>query len=287
LSLPPVRSPFLFLEPFVPRTIHARLQALAQDSGATESLPFAWRSDCPPLADKKSAELIIRYVADASEYFQAKYGVPAVLLWVDTWSQAAGLEKSGDDNDTAATAKALGTLRAVSAQTGVLCVAVDHYGKVVEAGTRGSSNKEGSTDAVLSCLAEREPNGGAVDNTRLAVRKQRDGLSGFEVPFTPEVIDIGVDEEGDMQTAVTLSWGDTQVITKVTKMGKATAHLMRIYPKALDEHGIEVVTPDENAMVMAVDQTTLEQEFVNTYSASKRSETSDDDSARVSFFDEP
>ena len=57
-----------------------------------------------------------------------------------------------------------------------------HVGKVVETGTRGSSAKEGAADAVIALLADRELSGG-LRNTRLAVRKQRDGLSGFEIPF--------------------------------------------------------------------------------------------------------
>jgi len=44
----------------------------------------------------------------------------------------------------------------------------------------------------------------------MAARKQRDGMSGFEVPFTPEVIELGLDEDGDPATAVILNWGKQQ-----------------------------------------------------------------------------
>src|SRR5262249_26723045 len=86
---------------------------------------------------------------------------------------------------------------------------VDHYGKVLEAGTRGSSAKEGSADTVLATLAERELTG-AISNTRMTARKQRDGVSGFEVPFTPEQVEQGLDEDGDPITAIVLDWGKQQ-----------------------------------------------------------------------------
>ena len=44
----------------------------------------------------------------------------------------------------------------------------------------------------------------------MAVRKQRDGLSGFEIPFTPQVVELGLDEDGDPITAIVLSWGKQQ-----------------------------------------------------------------------------
>ena len=73
----------------------------------------------------------------------------------------------------------------MAAHSGAFVATIDHLGKVVEAGTRGSSGKEGNADTVLATLAEREITG-AVSNSRMAARKQRDGVSGFEVPFTPE-----------------------------------------------------------------------------------------------------
>lgn len=112
----------------------------------------------------------------------------------------------GQDNDTAATAKIIGALRALSNHTGAVVIGIDHFGKVVETGTRGSSNKEASADAVLVTLGDRELNG-TIKNTRLAVRKQRDGArAGSELPFIARVIEVGVDEDGDPETAVILDW---------------------------------------------------------------------------------
>jgi hypothetical protein len=52
--------------------------------------------------------------------------------------------------------------------------------------------------------------GGAVANTRLAMRKQRDGISGIEVPFTVRIAEIGTDEDGDPVTAPIVEWQASQ-----------------------------------------------------------------------------
>ena len=100
-------------------------------------------------------------------------------------------------------------LRILSKHTGALVAGVDHFGKVVETGTRGSSAKEGAADTVIALLADRELSGG-LKNTRLAVRKQRDGVSGFEMPFTVRIVEIGTDDDGDPVTARVIDWQATQ-----------------------------------------------------------------------------
>ena len=198
-------------------TLQSRLAAIARHRGAPEKLPFAWRGDCPLLTDRGAGQAITKYVDEAAVHFEHAYGVPITLIWVDTYITAAGLSSSGDDNDTAATQKAFNTLRFVAAHSGAFVATIDHLGKVVEAGTRGSSGKEGNADTVLATLAEREITG-AVSNSRMAARKQRDGVSGFEVPFTPETVELGLDEDGDAITAIILSWGRQQ--REPTKRGR-------------------------------------------------------------------
>jgi AAA domain len=186
-------------------TLQSRLAAIARHRGAPDKLPFAWRSDSPVLTDRNAGQAIMKYVNEAAVHFEHTYGVSIVLIWVDTYITAAGLS-SGDDNDVAATQKAFNTLRFVAANSGAFVCTVDHYGKIVEAGTRGSSGKEGNADTVLATLAEREITG-TISNTRMAARKQRDGMSGFETPFTPETVEQGLDEDGDPITAIVLDWG--------------------------------------------------------------------------------
>ena len=187
-------------------TLQSRLAAIARQHSAPEKLPFAWRGDCPLLTAKDAGAAIAAHCDAAARYFKQVYGVPTVLILIDTYSVAAGFTLSGDDSDVSATQKTFNALRYVHKHTGAAVVVVDHFGKMMESGTRGSSNKEGNADAVLATLADKELNG-TISNTRLAVRKQRDGRSGFEIPFTPQVVELGLDEDGDPITAVVLDWG--------------------------------------------------------------------------------
>ncbi len=61
---------------------------------------------------------------------------------------------------------------ALSRETGAFVLGVDHFGKVSETGTRGSSAKEAAADVVLAMLATRSE-AGEISNTRMAVRKVR------------------------------------------------------------------------------------------------------------------
>jgi hypothetical protein len=188
-------------------TLPSRLSALAKQARVPAKLPFAWRDNCPRLTAKDAGPAIVAQYDAIASYFERVFCVPTSLILIDTYSVAAGFAMSGDDNDTAATQKAFSALRYVHKHTGAAVLVVDHFGKMMESGTRGSSSKEGNADAVLAMLADKDLNG-TVSNTRLAVRKQRDGRSGFEIPFSPRVIELGLDEDGDPVTAVVLDWGD-------------------------------------------------------------------------------
>jgi hypothetical protein len=176
--------------------------------GVNGPLPFAWRGDCPALINKNSADTLYGIANEAAGDLKRRFDLPVSLIWVDTLITAAGFA-AGEDNDTAAAQKVMNALRLVSQRTGALVVGIDHFGKVVETGTRGSSAKEGAADAVIGLLADRELSGG-VKNTRLAVRKQRDGVSGFEIAFTARMAETGSDDDGDAITAPVIDWQATQ-----------------------------------------------------------------------------
>ena len=173
--------------------LNARLSAIAANHCVTGPLPFAWRSNCPALTDKNAANALCGFANEAAADLSRKFGLPVSLIWVDTLITAAGFA-AGEDNDAAAAQKVMDTLRITSQRTGALVVCIDHFGKVAETGTRGSSAKEGTADVVIALLADRELSG-SVKNTRLAVRKQRDGVSGFEIPFTARMVETETDDD--------------------------------------------------------------------------------------------
>jgi hypothetical protein len=152
-------------------------------------------------------------------------------------------------------------LRFVAAHSGAFVAVVDHLGKVAEAGTRGSSGKEGNADTVLANLAEREITG-AVTNSRMAARKQRDGISGFEVPFTPETIELGLDEDGDAITAIVLTWGKQQQQARTrTRKSKDRDLLARTLMDVVAKHGFAFHPDPGGPVVQACHEPALREEF--------------------------
>jgi hypothetical protein len=241
--------------------IGARLSAIARHRGIITPLPFAWRDACPPLTADNAAEDICKLLHQAE--IEQRFQLPLALIWVDTMIAAAGYAATGDDNDTAATQKVITALRNVSRQTSAFIFGIDHFGKIVDAGTRGSSAKEGGADTVLAALADRDI-AGTVKNTRLSVRKQRDGHSGFEIPFAAQTVETGRDEDNDPITAVVIEWSQPQQAAgaaKGQKWTKALQLLRRVLMTILADAGQDRQPFPDGPTVRAVDVELVRQEF--------------------------
>jgi hypothetical protein len=246
--------------------LHARLSAIASHRNVTGPLPFAWRSECPVLMDKGAADKLTGIAEEAAAELERKCGFPVSLIWIDTMITAAGFA-AGEDNDTAAAQNVMNALRVVSQRTGALVVGIDHFGKVVETGTRGSSAKEGAADAVIVLLADRELSGG-VKNTRLAVRKQRDGLSGFEIPFTARIVETGTDADGDPITAPVIDWQATQQPSQGDGRWSPTMQLLRrVLTNTLLDIGKPARPFPDGPLVSACDVEPVRAEFYRQYPA--------------------
>jgi hypothetical protein len=168
-----------------------------------ERLPIKWVRECPPLLGKKNPlPVLIATAKAAHECFMREHDLPLVLILIDTLSSAADFT---DEDKAAEAARAIGKMRDLGKATGTLVMAVDHLGKTVEAGTRGSSAKEGNVDVILGMLGTKQINGGVV-NTRMTVRKLKDGAQGIEIPFTARVVEGEPDERGYATTQRVIDW---------------------------------------------------------------------------------
>jgi hypothetical protein len=245
--------------------LSARLSAIAAHHGVDGPLPFAWRGDCPALMGKDAADALSSMASEAAADLHRKFGLLVSLIWIDTLVTAASFA-SGEDNDAAATQKAMTTLRITSERTGALVGVVDHFGKNVETGTRGSSAKEGAADTVLAVLADRELSGG-VRNTRLAARKQRDGVSGFEIPFTAQMVETGTDDDGDPVTAPVIEWQATQQTPQEARWTPSMQILRRVLMTILADCGQMVRPFQDGPAVCACDIDLVRTEFYRQYPA--------------------
>lgn len=178
-----------------------RLHAAALKHGSEGSLPFAWRDQFPRLLDAQAAATIIGYIRSVAQGMRDR-GAKLGVVIIDTLGLSAGWE---NENDSAEANRVMGVLKEISKATGVLVIAIDHYGKNEGSGTRGSSAKEANADVVLSCLGERADSG-QVKDRRLAVRKVRGGPSGMSYPFDLPVTVLGQDADGNDVDTCAVKW---------------------------------------------------------------------------------
>jgi hypothetical protein len=274
ISLPVKRrGGVLFIAAEGQQEIAIRLQAALEAKGNLaegERAPFAWTDACPRLLDKNALAELAATAKAADVRMQAEFGLPLALIVIDTVGRAAGYEKSGDENDAATGFKIMRVLSALSTRSGAFVLGVDHFGKAVETGTRGTSSKEGDVDVVLALLGEKDI-GGTVNNTRLCARKRRSGPNGEEFAFRVKVADMGVDEDGEQITTLTIDW--TVTATTRTKGGqddgwsKSLRLLRRTLMNVLVDQGSEQRPYHDGPTVRAVNLEIVRAEFYRSYPA--------------------
>jgi hypothetical protein len=187
--------------------VRLRLDAVVREKcGNMERAPFRWYETAPLLLQKGSAETLIAMARQAEQSLQEEFGLPLGLIIIDTIAACAGFTRAGEENDNAVGQAIMNALKAVAQAIDCFVLGVDHFGKDVQAGTRGAFAKESSGDVVLVCLGNKELSG-AVANTRLAVRKNRGGQQGREHPFTLRIVEAPEpDEDGAPITTMVVDW---------------------------------------------------------------------------------
>jgi hypothetical protein len=187
-------------------TIGVRLRALVElKYGDTKDVPFAWIDASPRLIDARAVDSLAKTAAEANEKMKRDFGVPLVLIIIDTVAVAAGYEKIGEESDSVSGQRVMSTLANLAKRTRTFVAGVDHFGKSVDTGTRGTSAKEAAADVVLALLGDKSVTG-TVSNTRLAIRKRRSGANGTVYAFRHRVVDLGVDQFGSSVTSLVIEW---------------------------------------------------------------------------------
>jgi hypothetical protein len=246
-----------------------RLQGVIEYRGKIEGpAPFAWIETCPPLIGKNAADEICAIAEPIAGELKARFGVPLVLIVIDTIIAGAGYTRDGQDNDAAAGQAIMNTLKTVAKQTGAFVFGVDHFGKAIETGTRGTSAKEGSADVVIAMLGDKSVSG-EVTNTKLALRKRRGGANGEAHPFTARKIDMGPDQFGKPMSTLVLDWGTAQIpqATPRERWSKSLRLLRQVLMTILADHGRNCQPYADGPTVRACDLTLVRQEFCRQYPA--------------------
>lgn len=222
--------------------IPIRLRGIVQGklgSDAPERLPFAWIEECPRLLDADSVPKLVAVAKLAADHMAEAFDLPLALIVVDTVAAGAGFM---DENSAAEAQRVMNALEAISHQTGAFVLGVDHFGKAVETGTRGSSAKEAAADVVLAMLATRDE-AGTISNTRMAIRKVRGGRCGYEIPYTLEVITVGETYDREPITTCIVTWQtDRTLAAAITVAKERWPTSLKVFRQALTaalcDHGI-------------------------------------------------
>jgi hypothetical protein len=255
--------------------VRLRLDAVVREKcGNLTRAPFYWYETGPLLLHKDAVEKLIAMARQAEASLEEEFGLPLGLIGIDTIAACAGYARAGDEYDNAVGQAIMNLLKAVAQELKCFVLGIDHFGKSLEAGTRGASSKEASADVVLACLGDKQLSG-SVTNTRLAVRKHRGGKQGQEYPFTLRLVEAPEpDEDGDKVTTMVVDWlppGTAQATAppddpwalacRQQDQRTAMLRLKRVIMTILAERGIDLPIPPDGPVVRMVDQEIVREVF--------------------------
>jgi hypothetical protein len=181
-----------------------RLEAVVREKCGVEKAPFVWYEKTPLLLQAGAVETLAAMAQQADRRLREQFKLPLGLIIIDTLIIASGYTKPGDENDSAVGQRVMSALKAIAEQTRTFVLGVDHFGKHIETGTRGTSVKETDADCVIALLGKEED--GRVTDPRLNTRKIRGARSGEEFPFTVKPVDLGFDDDGDPLRTLVIEW---------------------------------------------------------------------------------
>lgn len=246
--------------------INIRIEAAARAREIEGNAPFVWTDECPRLLDADAGKILADIIRQASGEMENKFGVPLVLVIIDTLSKAAGYAKAGDENDAVLAKIVEGAMATAAKLTGAFVMGITHFGKDPSTGTRGSSGREGDTDVVLALLGDKAQSG-AVSDMRLCLRKRRSGPNGEEFPFAVRVRDMGEDAKGTPQSTLTIDWAVAPPASrelKDRKLSRPLRCLRAAMMKLVAEHGTDTTLPS-GEVVRAIGVETVRPEFYASY----------------------
>jgi hypothetical protein len=253
--------------------VRLRLDAVVREKcGGLSRAPFRWYETPPVLLQKGATEKLIAMARAAEASLLGEFGLPLGLIVIDTIAACAGYNQPGAENDNATGQAIMNTLKAVAQELQCFVLGVDHFGKDLQAGTRGAYSKESSGDLVLACLGTKELSG-SVSNTRLAVRKNRGGQQGQEFPFVLKRIEaLEPDEDGEPVTTMVVDWQPAEAAgahaqpdpwaqPKRQDQRTAVLRLKRVLMAILADQGVDLPTGPDGPVVRMVDQELVRERF--------------------------
>jgi AAA domain len=218
--------------------------------------PFArQRENVPVLSDAKALNSLLAHALKTAIWVKAEFDLPLSLIVLDTLAASA---RFNDENSAAEATAIFATLRDLSRRTKTLVVAIDHYGKLVETGVRGSSAKSDNADAILASTGKQQDE--LISDRKMRVEKVRRARVGDVTPF--ELTPIS-----DESTCI-VKWATTRIEKprapgmKGPQISAAQAFFMRVMDEGLAKHGRSVTLEKDNFQTKVIDKQILRKAFL-------------------------
>jgi len=256
--------------------VPVRLQALKSKHGLDVG-QFAWIKSCPLLMKPAAHDELRAIFLEAKKQYQERHGLPLTLAIIDTLGAAAGWK---DENNTADAQAIMRMLLSLAREIGFCIVVVDHFGKIVDTGTRGASPKEDLSDFVIAVLGDRDLSG-EVRNTRATVRKVRGATTGEIVLFSPSTVTL---DSGS--SSCVINWQEGQAPVKPPK--NRWPKSLQVFRTALDNvlatDGQKIRPSPDTLELTAVDLDRVREEFYRLYILSEGGDEKNKQEARRKAF---
>jgi hypothetical protein len=117
---------------------------------------------------------------------------PVDLVIIDTFAQVT---PGANENTSEDVGRALANLKLIHAVTNAMNLAIAHAGKDLSKGVRGWSGIKAAADVQIEVL--RHENG----DREIIIEKMKDGEDGLRWGFRLEVVEVGIDNDGDIITS--------------------------------------------------------------------------------------
>lgn len=215
----------------------ARVKAARKAKGFSPADPFALVPCSVNLLDPNADT---RPIVELARHFARKWGVQVGMIVVDTLARAM---PGGDENAGSTVSALYGNIEWIKERAGgPNIVLVHHSGKDAAKGARGHSGLPAAVDTWIEVTKEK----GLMDGS-LYVGKQR-GAAESTLTFTVEVVELGIDTEGDPITSLavtSIESGRKAVPDKPIPPTPAQATALRVLANLMNERQVVQVHVDE------------------------------------------
>lgn len=211
--------------------MRARLYAAATAMGAKDRLPIVVVPRCGNLCLEADRAAMHGALLRARDHLHQAYGVRVGALVVDTMLAAFGME---DEGASAEAQKICGYLRQMGELVGAVVMPIHHVGKDGTQGMRGSSAFYAAADYVLICGGDHDHETGKTENRYLAVDKSRNDSTGPVANVILEVINLGLNQYGEVRTTCFYKMGEGEVDPKAHKRDQSHGLHKATFDKAYD-----------------------------------------------------